>query len=262
MTHPNFNKSSCIVMYSPGYTRGPDSFDTMEIIDAYLENGNYNLFINDWTPVTKLNLYPDSASLVKPAGKEIAKAMDALIDRGARICHIGGHSLGAQLSGQIGRHMKNPLPHIIALDPAGPLFYPPEKCVDNILETDADCVEAIHTDGHMYGTLQKAGAVDIFVNGGVARQPGCQDVSNSFEVTTIRLSCSHDRAVFYAAEAIRNSSALLARQCQSLDAFNRGQCNNNPTIHIGQCDKSKRGSYFLRTSCHSPFGEGARGATT
>lgn len=61
---------------------------------------------------------------------------------------------------------------ITGLDPAGPGFS--GKSTDERLsEDDAVFVEAIHTDGNLFGYSDRLADVDYFPNGGVATQPGC-----------------------------------------------------------------------------------------
>lgn len=61
---------------------------------------------------------------------------------------------------------------ITGLDPAGPGFNG-KRASQRLSEDDAVFVEAIHTDGNLFGYGERLADVDYFPNGGVATQPGC-----------------------------------------------------------------------------------------
>lgn len=59
---------------------------------------------------------------------------------------------------------------LLALDPAGPLFYIFNAHLTN---SDAKFVDVIHTDMGILGLAKEIGHVDFYVNYGVRPQPGC-----------------------------------------------------------------------------------------
>lgn len=61
---------------------------------------------------------------------------------------------------------------ITGLDPAGPGFNG-KSADERLSEDDAVYVEAIHTDGNLFGYGERLADVDYFPNGGVGTQPGC-----------------------------------------------------------------------------------------
>lgn len=89
-----------------------------------------------------------------------------------------GHSLGGQITGFVGKLVKEKtgikLPRVIALDPAGPLFdiRPEDKRLN---KNDAEIVEVIHSNGGTFGFLSACGTIDFFLNGG-SSQPGCKTI--------------------------------------------------------------------------------------
>lgn len=112
----------------------------------------------------------------------IVGAFIALISQKCRInlgdIEIIGHSLGAHVAGFAGKTVKSltgkRISKIIALDPAGPIFETIIRTNDNKLcKTDAVIVEALHTDGRVFGYLKPRGTIDIYFNGGTPIQPGC-----------------------------------------------------------------------------------------
>ncbi|XP_067002206.1 lipase member H-B [Anabrus simplex] len=189
--------------------------------------------------------------MVPSSSKVIARALDNMIDAGAGLCHMSGFSLGGHAVGHVARNMRNRVRHLVALDPAGPLFYKPVKCVSPISDNDADCVEVLHTDRGKFGAPVKTGTVDYWMNGGIRLQPGC------FSIT-----CSHTRALFYWIESLQNPSSFVSRQCSSWLSFLLNFCSGNNVAIIGQCNKNTiPGNYFLRTKRRRPFGIGPSGSS-
>jgi len=137
---------------------------------------------------------------------------------------------------------------IIGLDPAGPLFSvnTPSERLDF---TDANYVEAIHTNGGAFGSGIGAaiGHADFFPNGGSV-QPGC-----------ITNSCSHLRAVDLYLESI-NVNRLFGLRCASqTDAF-WGRCTSEPGAWFGgepsNFRSTLRGIFHFVTNNRAPFGQG------
>lgn len=48
LKHPKFNRKKPIMLYSHGYGSSSDSVSSQAIVKAYIENGNYNIFLIDW----------------------------------------------------------------------------------------------------------------------------------------------------------------------------------------------------------------------
>ena len=63
----------------------------------------------------------------------------------------------------------------IGLDPAGPLFSTTDPAV-RLDPTDAQFVDAIHTDADRWGMFQASGHIDFYPNGGL-EQVGCLSVT-------------------------------------------------------------------------------------
>ena len=57
------------------------------------------------------------------------------------------------------------------LDPAGPLFR--RNTAAGLTRGSGDFVDAIHTDGQVFGMMTPIGHVDFYPNGGKT-QPGCK----------------------------------------------------------------------------------------
>lgn len=132
---------------------------------------------------------------------------------------------------------------IIGLDPANPLFHlrSPEGRLDS---TDAEYVEAIHTNGRVTGIGFPIAHADFFPNNGMI-QPGC-----------FTNSCHHDRAPLFFIESI-NSNNFYARRCESFSDI--GRCSG-PLVRMGgepsNAKANVRGIFHLTTYRSSPFAQG------
>ena len=90
--------------------------------------------------------------------------------------HLIGLSLGAQMAGVCGANVKSGrVFRITGLDPAGPLFkkWPKHLRLDS---SDAEFVDAIHTDAGIFGFPRNVGHVDFWPNKGISPQPGCTKI--------------------------------------------------------------------------------------
>jgi pimeloyl-ACP methyl ester carboxylesterase len=165
--------------------------------------------------------------------------------------HLVGHSLGAQCSGLIGRHLKAisgdaiEISKIYALDPAGPgfeffSFAIPFLTFNSITKSDAKYVQVIHTNGGISGMEYSVGHADFFPNGGTD-QSGC-------ELDPISAICNHRRAWFYYQESVRDPQGFPALKCDSYDDFKQSKCDGNEIEFMGfGASGQKSGKFYLRT---------------
>ncbi|XP_075527156.1 pancreatic triacylglycerol lipase-like [Dermacentor variabilis] len=212
--------------------------------DAYLKQADVNVIIVDWSEANA-GIYDRACANARIVGAELAlfiRKLKEAFGADPRSMHIIGHSLGAHIAGYAGANTTN-LGRITALDPAEPNFQkmPPEVRLD---PTDAEFVDAIHTDSHPYltklwssegmGMWDPVGHVDFYPNGG-EYMPGCDTVNRVWKIFTHGLikgvravvSCNHQRAVKYMLESISNRDCLpLAYECPSFEAYESGQCSD------------------------------------
>ncbi|XP_053690861.1 pancreatic triacylglycerol lipase-like [Sabethes cyaneus] len=93
-----------------------------------------------------------------------------------------GHSLGAQISGLVGKNLNGAIGQIFALDPAGVLFtLPNDVGVNNRLaSTDAQYVQAIFTTKGELSMDIGAGQQNFWMNdNGEHPQPGCKSLAKN-----------------------------------------------------------------------------------
>ncbi|KAF6211243.1 hypothetical protein GE061_014360 [Apolygus lucorum] len=235
-----------------------------------LKKRKVNLVIVNWDSISKRPYYIAKRKLVAVA-TQVQKFIKRLaLEYGVemRDIHIIGHSLGAHVSGIAGTLVKKSswtskkwnikhkrgerVGRITGLDPALPGF----SAEDNGFKIRRHCakfVDIIHTTSVTFGTSEKLGHADFYVNRGPKQQPGCGAEVPEFGVPLpIPLfgdKCSHSRAYFYYAESIVFPKAFLSRKCSSYPRFAKGLCDSNLLAYMGEDVSHKaRGSYYLKTA--------------
>ena len=174
--------------------------------------------------------------------------------------HLIGHSLGAQMSGHIGRQTKKQtgqvLGRITGLDPANIFF---EQVPDKMIsKEDAKLVDIIHTNGGDfltgdYGIAQAIGIVDFYPNGG-EYMPGCEhDHLSQRKFSTLpgrlyqfakqnmvgrKQNCHHMTAYgFYYVDSIRHAQEVdyfQATVCPTYEKYFLGECDQNDKLPMGE----------------------------
>ncbi|XP_066904565.1 pancreatic lipase-related protein 3 isoform X2 [Halyomorpha halys] len=225
---------------------------------GYLERGDHNVLLLDWSVVGRLNYLQDYIYL-KNIAERASKALQSMERLGLirqEDLHIVGNSMGAHLAALVARNLGS-VRRLTGLDPAGPLFK--WKIIRNseICKNDATFVDIIHTAMSRFGMRGKCGDVDFYPNGGLCFQPGCKR-SYSLSVLDSKRLCSHWRCWRYFVESLTREDAFLAAAADSWEDFKKG--NTRDVIPMGYCTPpDSSGSYFLQTSDRSPYGKGEDG---
>ena len=95
--------------------------------------------------------------------------------------HIIGFSLGAQLSGAIGRFVisrsrgKYVIPRITGLDPGQIPLIIQRTTLKELNQGDARFVDTVHGESNQFGSGTSLGNASFWVNGGIS-QPVCRSV--------------------------------------------------------------------------------------
>ncbi|XP_055386277.1 hepatic triacylglycerol lipase-like [Condylostylus longicornis] len=172
----NFNIRWPIRIFIHGWRAGPRSCACGIIKDAYLNTGNYNIIIMDWSDFACKQL-ESASNNVKFAGEKLAE-FTTFLKKSFRIpyerIYLIGHSLGAHVAGHAGL-LISPRKYntIFALDPAAP-FFSGKNPSDRLDPTDANYVESITTAIHMAGySKPNIGHSSIYPNFGDRYQPEC-----------------------------------------------------------------------------------------
>ncbi|CAB4064290.1 GABRA [Lepeophtheirus salmonis] len=238
----NFKASRPTKLIVHGFLDSAQVFWVKEMTDALLDYMDFNVIVVDWNAGARA-IYSQAAANTRLVGLEVASLIEYLItqrDCKAKGFHLIGHSLGSHISGYAGEALikkySQKLGRISGLDPAEPLFQSMPEFV-RLDPSDAEFVDAIHTDSKSiimlgYGMMDPVGHVDFYPNGGVD-QPGCalMDFHENFEnlddVGRHLVACSHDRALQYYIESIRETNStckFIAHECSSYEKFKQGSC--------------------------------------
>lgn len=255
-----------VILLVHGWISNPDRFFP-ETTDAYLQRYDCNVIIVNWSKLAK-QLYTVSVCYVPKVAQIVANFLcqiDGEFGISPNTVHLVGHSLGGQMSGFIGQHVRTTcaakIGRITAMDPAGPFFQglPTDQRLD---KSDADFVDVIHTNEGVLGYWGNCGNADFHVNCGTI-QTGCPQFG--LTLATIQdlplsvVACNHMRSVDYMTESI-NSVNFEARSC--------GNCplpcipnllKSESGIVMGEdCSTdTATGGYLLVTGITSPYALGS-----
>ncbi|XP_071057694.1 phospholipase A1 1 isoform X2 [Onthophagus taurus] len=188
---------------------GTESKTPMTIIrDAYLQRGDYNVFMVDWLPLARFPCYISSLSNTRLLGQCVAQLYAYIMDLGglAEKTVCVGHSLGAHICGMVSNHLTIKQHKIVGLDPARPLVSQFGSTEFRLSPEDAHQVQIIHTNAGVLGDSHRSGHVNFCVNGGI-HQPGCKGHKLR------RARCSHFQSACYFAATVRDGSAMIGRLC-------------------------------------------------
>ncbi|XP_025832871.1 pancreatic triacylglycerol lipase-like isoform X1 [Agrilus planipennis] len=266
LTH--FNISLETKFLTHGWLSGAKVDWLINMRDAYLENGQYNVLTLGWEEYA-VGRYSYSKCFLNKVAERVGHFLydlKQITSLNLNEIHLIGHSLGAHLfalasqttfrltGGQkIGR--------ITGLDPAGPMFCQPhlQKADKRLSEDDALYVDIIHTNGGEFGCRQTIGHADFFPNCGT-KQPGCSefsirliDIANTFNRFFDSIMCSHGRSHQMWIESIINNG-FIAQRCNHCSLFEMGLCDTSYITFMGDVlSEDAIGKFYLSTSDKSPY---------
>nr|XP_012138646.1 PREDICTED: pancreatic lipase-related protein 2-like [Megachile rotundata]XP_012138647.1 PREDICTED: pancreatic lipase-related protein 2-like [Megachile rotundata]XP_012138648.1 PREDICTED: pancreatic lipase-related protein 2-like [Megachile rotundata] len=252
---PLLNKTATTVFYIHGHMEYIEKDTVTPITDALLNYTTNNIIGLDYRSIAML-IYPTSVAQAQALGVVVANSIKQMVDAGlkAENIYIIGHSLGAQLAGNIGRNLPFKIPRITGLDPAGPLFYFEYR---RLSASDAQFVDIIHTDAGVLGLALSTGSADFYPNLGHGPQPGCK-LDIMISETAL---CSHHRSWMFFIESLKNKDAFVGVRCNNEVLYTSGVCDGNRKAVMGYyASTQKTGVYFLRTGANEPYGLGVAGA--
>lgn len=144
---------------------------------AYINHGDYNLFMVDWGALCQPPCYVAAVHNLKPVAHCLSVYFTFLRQSGLSVARTTcvGHSLGAHLCGLMANYLDFRIERIIGLDPARPLIK--HGNANRLDSGDAKAVQVMHTNAGHYGESGRLGHVDFCMNGG-RKQPYCGRTSS------------------------------------------------------------------------------------
>ncbi|KAG8450334.1 hypothetical protein GDO86_002836 [Hymenochirus boettgeri] len=203
-----------------------------DIVGRLLSIQDFNVILVDWNRGATTLVYHNAAAKTRNVAENLIHVIDNMLDQGSSLNNIYliGVSLGAHISGFVGKNYNGSIGRITGLDPAGPLFNgKPQE--ERLHYSDAQFVDVVHSDIDALGYRESLGHIDFYPNGGTD-QPGCPKTILS---GTEYFKCDHQRSVFL-------YMASLTQSCD-IDTF---PCENYRDYRIGKCTDCKE---FLPLPC-------------
>ncbi|KAM5277528.1 lipase member I [Hipposideros larvatus] len=210
-------------------------------IPAWLQNfrrilliqDDINVIVVDWNRGATTFIYNRAVKNARKVSAALSECIQRLLKHGASLdnFHFIGTSLGAHISGFVGKKFHGQLGRITGLDPAGPNFSgkPSNARLDY---TDAKFVDVIHSDTDALGIEEPLGHIDFYPNGGV-EQPGCPKSIFSDYKTGLCMDCEN----------------FKKKSCPSLGI----QAEQWKDILKERAEKSLKTIAFLDTADKNPF---------
>ncbi|XP_077987947.1 uncharacterized protein LOC144442461 [Glandiceps talaboti] len=283
--HAGFQPGRPIKFITHGFQSKGSTPWVLKIADQLLDVGDFNVIVVDWEDaadpsppwykVGKFIEYDGASSNTRIVASRVVRLLGFMLNQHGSSAindvHLIGHSLGAQISGMVGKWARKlncdgspcRITRVTALDPARPNFLvssgdkrrvPGPFCVSR---DDADFVDVIHTDAnenddHTGGTFpqlgiyQALGHADYYPNGG-NQQPGCT-----------LFPCDHSRATLLFAASINSRCSFIAEKCTSRLALKSESCNDClsppcPMMGYHAVKPSLPTLYLLQTTGDEPF---------
>ncbi|KAL9699181.1 hypothetical protein quinque_002622 [Culex quinquefasciatus] len=163
-----------------------------------------------------------------------------------------GHSLGAQISGQVGYNFRGQIGQIFGLDPAGPLFTGAPSSF-RLEKTDAEYVQMILTSRGTAGVFFGEGHDNFLPNGGFVPQPNCVTRESGDTDIAYQITCSHSQAHVLFRLSLNPDIVYLGQQCSSYSLYLDGRCSSNPVSKLGVYSDRLGGNFYLKTSPDPPY---------
>ncbi|XP_044944090.1 lipase member I isoform X1 [Mustela putorius furo] len=218
----NFNVSKKTVWLIHGYRPTGSAPQWLQnFLRVLLNQDDINVIVVDWNRGATTLLYNRAVKNTRKVAVSLSSYIRNLLDHGASLhnFHFIGMSLGAHISGFVGKIFQGQLGRITGLDPAGPKFSG-KSPKDRLAYTDAKFVDVIHSDTNGLGIKEPVGHIDFYPNGGKT-QPGCP---TSILSGVQYIKCDHQRAVYLFMASLETKCNFVSFPCLSYEDFKDGLC--------------------------------------
>uniref|UniRef100_A0A8C7BVE7 Lipase I n=1 Tax=Neovison vison TaxID=452646 RepID=A0A8C7BVE7_NEOVI len=231
----NFNVSKKTVWLIHGYRPTGSAPQWLQnFLTVLLNKDDINVIVVDWNRGATTLLYNRAVRNTRKVAVSLSSYIRNLLDHGASLhnFHFIGMSLGAHISGFVGKIFQGQLGRITGLDPAGPKFSG-KSPKDRLAYTDAKFVDVIHSD------------------------------TNGIQY----IKCDHQRAVYLFMASLETKCNFVSFPCPSYEDFKAGLCVDCDYNKGKSCPKlgyqaelwkdvlntRKETTVFLDTTGKSPF---------
>ncbi|XP_073928456.1 lipase member I isoform X1 [Castor canadensis] len=218
----NFNTQKKTVWIIHGYRpMGATPSWLPKFLRILLNEEDMNVIIVDWNYGATTFIYNRAVKNTKKVAESLSRSILNILKHGASLdnFHFIGMSLGAHISGFVGKIFHGQLGRITGLDPAGPKFSgkPPNRRLDY---SDAQFVDVIHSDINGLGIQEPLGHIDFYPNGG-KQQPGCpKSIFSGIEY----IKCNHQRAVHLFIASLETNCNFVSFPCDSYKDYKSSLC--------------------------------------
>ncbi|XP_045768539.1 phospholipase A1-like [Maniola jurtina] len=267
--HTSWYKASrTTVIFCHGFTGNATGPAVTAIITAYLEQGESNVALLDWTYLASsptpgiVSSYATwAAPNARKLGARLVDTFSLLSDAGLDLSktHLIGHSLGAHVWGIAGFRLQQrgiQLPWITGVDPASAGFEnkPPGH---RLSPASAQYVDVIHTDPNRYGFRSSSGTVDFWANYrvGPVRQPGCSN--QPAQILSMEDLCSHNRSWKLLVDSIKYPGTIIGSYARNFKVWKNYSKEERVAVTspLGEYNIHARpGNYYFVTNSESPYG--------
>ncbi|KAM9200926.1 lipase member I [Dugong dugon] len=192
-----------------------------KLLRLLLNEEDMNIIVVDWNRGATTLIYNRAVKNTRKVAVSLSGYIRKLLKHGASpdTFHFIGVSLGAHISGFVGKIFQGQLGRITGLDPAGPKFSG-KPSYDRLDYTDAEFVDVIHSDTNGLGIKEPLGHIDFYPNGG-KNQPGCpKSVFSGIEF----FKCDHQRAVYLFIASLETHCNFISFPCPSYNDYKTGLC--------------------------------------
>ncbi|KAF3821362.1 hypothetical protein GH733_010940, partial [Mirounga leonina] len=239
----NFSISKKTVWLIHGYRpTGSSPTWLQNFLRILLNQEDINIIVVDWNRGATTFLYNRAVKNTRKVAVSLSGYIRNLLKHGASLgnFHFIGMSLGAHISGFVGKIFQGQLGRITGLDPAGPKFSG-RSFNDRLDYTDAKFVDVIHSDTNGLGIKEPLGHVDFYPNGGKT-QPGCpKSILSGIQF----IKCDHQRAVYLFMASLETNCNFISFPCPSYEDFKAGSCVDCDNFNEKSCPRLAY--YFVLT---------------
>uniref|UniRef100_A0A5F9CCL8 Lipase member H n=1 Tax=Oryctolagus cuniculus TaxID=9986 RepID=A0A5F9CCL8_RABIT len=218
----NFNTEKKTVWLIHGYRpMGSTPSWLRNFLRVLLNKEDVNVIVVDWNRGATTFIYNRAVKNTRIVAENLSGRIRNLLKHGASLdkFHFIGVSLGAHISGFVGKIFHGQLGRITGLDPAGPKFSG-KPSYSRLHYTDAKFVDVIHSDANGLGIQEPLGHIDFYPNGG-KKQPGCpKSIFSGIEF----IKCDHQRAVYLFMAALESNCNFVSFPCQSYQDYKSSLC--------------------------------------